>query len=224
MDNRIRTLAVMLAVIAASSARAATIDVIAAATSIPLSPGGNGTLALMLRNVDVDAAELAVWQVALTVEPEPGALGTVEISGFSTPVDYLFNGLSAFGIAHVFGNDLPSAFAVFSDALTSFPPGAILNGQTSVALINVTLTASPAAAGAFRVLLPSVAGDFTDSFWIDPNQQAPTTFGNNGPNSTLTERTIVMAQVSAVPEPCGVAAALGIIAFARCQNRPRRTQ
>jgi hypothetical protein len=205
-----------------TSTNAATIQVTGPGSLVAIAQGGHETIAVKLRNVSQEAAEIAVWQVGVSVVPEFGAVGTVEIANFSTPEDYLFTGLPSFGIAHVFGDSLPHPLAIFSDALVNAPPGAGLGGQDSVGAINVTLTASSNALGYFRLLLPATAGDFTDSFWIDPIQPGALPFDNGGPASTVEHRTLAIVRVVAVPEPCGDAAALLMIVAVRFQNRRHR--
>ncbi len=208
----------------ATAGRAATLNVTSPSSPISISQGANQTMALKLQNIESVVAQIAVWQVALSIEPEPGAMGTVEILNFSTPSDYVFNSLTSFGIAHVFGGELPSASAVFSDALVSVPPAAVLDGLTLAGLLDLTLVASHDATGEFRILMQPITGEFTDAFWIDPVEQGPILFGNDGPNATRNERTLTILRIATVPEQCGGGAALAMMGLVHFLNRHRQTQ
>ncbi len=192
-------LTALTTLVSSAPALAATLNAIAAESTKTLPPGGNGAVNLRLHNISDDPAQLVVWQVALVAMPDAGAVGEVRIESYSTPTDYVLGGLPSFGPLLAFGTEVPGVGPIFSDAVLSPPDAGLIAPQSHVGLVGLTVTASPDAAGQFRIKMAPLDGGFADSIWMALGDDVPRSFGNCGPDSDDAERTLVTIHV--VPEP-----------------------
>jgi hypothetical protein len=184
------------------------------AITIPANSDVSVSTTLELKNSGPDDVNLVVWQVALAVVPDAGAVGTVEIEGFGTPTDYLLTGLSPFGPVLAFGATLPNATGVFTDAAFGDPTGGLIPAGGARNILDLQISVHSGASGSFRLLvLPFDDDPSMSSSWGDASFPVPTQFDHAGPGASESERTLVTISVAAIPEPSGVSiAATGLLA------------
>lgn len=164
-------------------------------------------LSLRLKNRGVDGTAMAVWSVAIFVVSEPGASGSVMLSGPIVPDDYIGKDYSPSGMS--MGPDpAPVTAGSYSDFVWA-GTGILLPPGSDGGLFDVDLTVSPDAQGKFSVIMrPFDENVFTGSSWseiTDIGKQLP--FGNVGPDELL----MTVIDVKATPEPAAGLLALGAV-------------
>ena len=133
-------------------------------------------LALHVSNsvsTDPPSEFLTGWQLRLTIEPGPGASGSVEFASATLPANYVFDGTSSFGlIANVSGDTLTA-----TDFNFPYSGGVQVPGGAGANLLSVTFSASSDAYGVFGVF---AFGGVGNSQWTDALQpvQATRAFAN----------------------------------------------
>jgi hypothetical protein len=188
-------------------------------------PGGvaSAPINLRLRNLSAADEAVAIWQAGLSIVPETGAVGAVEIAAYVPPTDYIFAGISPIGPMQIAGS-LPGAFITLTDAALESPSGRLIAGGDSTGLLELQLSISPGAMGAYRLLLQALSEDpFDSSSWGDPSFGLPIPFNNGQPDAAIEERTLLTILILPVPEPVsyllGVHCLGGVLIVARFLKR-----
>jgi len=137
-------------------------------------------IVLQIANDSDTTASVLAWQVDLPLRALGGAQGTLLFYDVAAPPDPLFDQTAEPQSEPELPP--PSDRIFVQDGNMAEFEGEPVPQQSARNILLLTLVASPDAAGAFQLIMPTINDPEADSSWFDSNEFAPKAFDNSAPS------------------------------------------